>query len=93
VKEPVSVLGVHIAAKVVWLAGVSPEDDLVSDQTDRLSLAGGGMTEERALAELEESIEGVLEFRVWSGWCKRGSVKTLRNEIQSAAPSDRLSDP
>jgi hypothetical protein len=45
VKEPVSVLGVHIAAKVVWLAGVSPEGDLVSDQTDTLLLAGGGMTE------------------------------------------------
>jgi hypothetical protein len=54
VKEPVFALGVHIAAQVVWLAGVSPEGDLVSDQTDRLSLAGGGTTEERVLAELVE---------------------------------------
>lgn len=58
--DSVVVLGVHIAARVLWLAPVSSDGDLVVDRTDRLELAEEGLSLGRALSELEESLEQLV---------------------------------
>jgi hypothetical protein len=61
VNDPVVVLGLHIAADVLWVACVAADGELMNAEPDRLQLKGGGQQEEFALAELEESVESVLQ--------------------------------
>jgi hypothetical protein len=56
----VRVLGVHIAAGVVWIAGVSASRKFVEDRVDRLEGAGTGLDDGQTLAELIESMEGLI---------------------------------
>ena len=57
----VAALGIHVAAQAVWFAAVSAQGDLINEGLDRLALGGGELSEHRALSELEESLEGVLD--------------------------------
>lgn len=54
-----SILGVHLAAGVAWLAPVSETGDLRSGRPDRLEV-GAGVSAARGLAEFEESFEHLL---------------------------------
>lgn len=54
-----SVIGVHLAAGVAWLAPASAPGDLVSDLPDRLEI-GAGVGVARGLAEFEESFRELL---------------------------------
>jgi hypothetical protein len=60
VETAVATLGVHVAAGTLWLAPVAHDGTLVNDRVDRFELAGSELTEERRLAELEESLEALL---------------------------------
>jgi Holliday junction resolvasome RuvABC endonuclease subunit len=55
-----AILGVHLAAGVLWFGLVSQDGGHVEDRTDRLTLEDGRLGEPRALAELEESVEALL---------------------------------
>lgn len=55
-----SVIGVHIAAGVVWLAQAADDGSFVDDRVDRLEFQSGGLEPGRELAELVESLEDVF---------------------------------
>ncbi|MHB8220576.1 MAG: hypothetical protein ACYDHU_09705 [Acidimicrobiales bacterium] len=55
------VLGAHIKSGTIWLACAGPDGELLPDRQDRLELADGELGRPRALVELLESLEAVLE--------------------------------
>jgi len=55
-----TILGVHIAAGVLWFGCVTLTGDHVDDRDDRLVLEDAKLGEARALSELEESLEALL---------------------------------
>jgi hypothetical protein len=60
VNESATVLGLHIASEVLWLAGTTGDGGLVDQEPDRLQFKGGGPSEDLALAELEETLESIF---------------------------------
>ena len=58
--QRIAVVGVRLAAGVVWFASASDTGQFVDDRTDRLVLADDSLGEDRALAELLQSMEALF---------------------------------
>lgn len=84
VDPPPKALGVHLKAGVAWLAVVDADGDLVLDRVDRLE-PPKGLSEARALAELEESLEHLLNR------LHPGTVALLKPGSSTRNPSPSVS--